>query len=110
VQNKYRSNKITVDCQQGPTLTTSLTTTKTPEITAADATSPSNTPVTTSELEHPQYPSFGTVVFAFGGIAVLAAVFVGLGGVRYVRRMVSGGKDAQYRRLDGEGGVAHRLA
>ncbi|KAG5648572.1 hypothetical protein DXG03_003183 [Asterophora parasitica] len=55
-----------------------------------------------SEIAPPQYPSFGTIVFAFGSVLVMAAVFVWLGGVRYLRRFLSGGKDAQYRKVGGE--------
>ncbi|KAF5380473.1 hypothetical protein D9615_004555 [Tricholomella constricta] len=71
-------------------------------------TPPATTTVTSTyeQHEYPQYPSFGTVVFAIGGIAVMAAVFVWLGGVRYLRRVLSGEKnDTQYRKIGGEDGL-----
>jgi len=53
------------------------------------------------ELEEFPYspPSFGTMLFAILFIAILGAGFVWLGGYRYARRLISGGKQARYRRL-----------
>jgi len=82
-----------------------VTTIKNPETTLVDMTP--NPPVTSTpeKSKPPQYSLFGTGVFAFGSIGVLAALFVWLGGLRYLQRMRSGG-DSQYRKLGIEGGAA----
>ncbi|KAG6842130.1 Peptidyl-prolyl cis-trans isomerase B [Blastosporella zonata] len=71
------------------------------EITSAEAATPTSESASQIPV-YPSSPSFGTIMFALGAIGAIGALFVWLGGARYVRRVIGG--NAKYRKLDTEVG------
>ncbi|KAG6812031.1 hypothetical protein H0H92_004693 [Tricholoma furcatifolium] len=72
---------------------------------AATATPEESKPESAAQIPvHTTYPSFGTVVFGLTIFGAMCALFVWIGGVRYVRRFLPGGRNAVYRKLGVEDG------
>lgn len=70
---------------------------------------PSETVATTKTEIHDlpsSAPSFGTVLFTFGLLAVAVAAFIWLGGLRYARRVLSGGRSVRYNKLGSDEGLS----
>ncbi|KAG6873403.1 hypothetical protein C0995_015828 [Termitomyces sp. Mi166 len=76
--------------------------TKSSDITAAQVSNPLSVESTSQIPGLTSSPSFGKILFSLVILGALGALFVRLGGARFVRRFFPGGKNAAYRKLRAE--------